>query len=517
MTWIVSPNGNDLLKIWLLLICLVGTRCSEILTAPDITFQTVTLVYPSTGTTLEKASVRFSWEAVSGAKSYQLQLRANPEDIHSELLLDTLLQTTSYRDTLSLSGLYRWQVRAENEGYATVYTQADFRLQLPGIENSTVHLLSPSQGAEIMTTDPIQFAWRRTAFANQYRFQLTAPDFETAPQLLKDSLLSNNNLLLQLVEGGDYQWRVFAMDATASSSPTVGRFTYTHPYQNHLLIRHFPTEKDTIQTTEVFFRWENHPAFENYRLQIARPGFDNLDEFVLDTLISEHQLQYSLLAYDQYQWRVRAEEGTFSTPFSMGNFSLVDPFVGVLPLLLSPKNGVTLEKTTVVLLWEPISGVDSYRVQLVTPHFRSPTVYLKDVLVTESSLEVVLDDFTSYEWRVKGVGSHSQTSYAMGSFRIQTEPDMASDAVTLFAPANNSQLAGGTLNFHWGAVAGATRYHIQIARPSFSNPLQLLMDQEVQGTQADASVTVTSTYEWRVKALNTHSSTDFTTFKFTIR
>ncbi|MDA9361438.1 hypothetical protein N9R08_02995, partial [Flavobacteriaceae bacterium] len=63
---------------------------------------------------------------------------------------------------------------------------------------------------------------------------------------------------------------------------------------------------------ETLFSWNSLPNAVNYRIQIGKPNFDELEELVLDSIITNSSLAYKFEDAGRYQWRVRGENQGFS-------------------------------------------------------------------------------------------------------------------------------------------------------------------------------------------------------------
>ena len=100
-------------------------------------------------------------------------------------------------------------------------------------------------------------------------------------------------------------------------------------------------------------------------------------------------------------------------------------------------------------------------------------------------------------------------------------PNISEESVELLAPSDSTIVLQSDVNFTWNEVFEATRYHIQVAAPSFENAAQIVVDTliVVDSTFVSPrfSKTLTdSAYEWRVKAQNSGFETGFTTNKFSV-
>lgn len=98
---------------------------------------------------------------------------------------------------------------------------------------------------------------------------------------------------------------------------------------------------------------------------------------------------------------------------------------------------------------------------------------------------------------------------------ILMEEDISEQVVALTAPVNNAQFFSTGITFSWEPVEAATGYRIQIARPNFETPLQILSDETVSATNFTTQLTP-GVYQWRVKAVNSSYTTAYTTRSFTV-
>lgn len=95
------------------------------------------------------------------------------------------------------------------------------------------------------------------------------------------------------------------------------------------------------------------------------------------------------------------------------------------------------------------------------------------------------------------------------------EEDISDKTVTLMAPFDTASFTSTGINFSWEAVEFADQYRIQIARPNFEFPLEIVVDQTIEETTLSQQLNV-GEYQWRVKALNSGYETVYSTRSFTI-
>jgi hypothetical protein len=92
--------------------------------------------------------------------------------------------------------------------------------------------------------------------------------------------------------------------------------------------------------------------------------------------------------------------------------------------------------------------------------------------------------------------------------KILIEKDISDRSVTLIAPKNEAQFFSTGVTFTWNEVEDATSYQIEIAKPNFQNPLQVIIDSSVTTTTFSQQLPIGS-YEWRVRAINNSYKTPY--------
>lgn len=102
-----------------------------------------------------------------------------------------------------------------------------------------------------------------------------------------------------------------------------------------------------------------------------------------------------------------------------------------------------------------------------------------------------------------------------GCEEILMEDDISGEHVKLVAPVDAAQFNSTGITFTWEEIEYGTQYRIQIARPNFEAPLQIVTDNVTDTTSFTTQLNVGS-YEWRVQGVNSGYATAFTTRSLTI-
>ena len=98
---------------------------------------------------------------------------------------------------------------------------------------------------------------------------------------------------------------------------------------------------------------------------------------------------------------------------------------------------------------------------------------------------------------------------------IVLEDDISDKEMTLVAPMNNAQFFSTGVSFTWGIIEGAEKYHLQIAKPNFDSPIQIVLDTIVSTNTFTSQLNI-GNYEWRVQAINGNYVTSYKSRFFTI-
>jgi hypothetical protein len=95
------------------------------------------------------------------------------------------------------------------------------------------------------------------------------------------------------------------------------------------------------------------------------------------------------------------------------------------------------------------------------------------------------------------------------------EEDLDNDYVTILAPQDNLVTTSSTISFYWEQIQGASKYRIQVVKPSFAAVSVFLVDTLVSGTFF-SHVFTPGVYQWRIRGENAGSQTPYVTRAFQV-
>lgn len=95
------------------------------------------------------------------------------------------------------------------------------------------------------------------------------------------------------------------------------------------------------------------------------------------------------------------------------------------------------------------------------------------------------------------------------------DEELEGKTVELVSPADNLETSSTSFTFWWNAVDGATKYNLQIVNPTFEQIERLVLDTNLTETQYEYQL-YPGNFQWRVKAMNGSSETDYTTYTLSV-
>lgn len=208
------------------LIALVVLSCDDIIDLVDITNDSVTILAPTDGATLDD-SATFSWDGVEGATDYRLQIATPDFENAISIALDSTITVTTFTQALD-SGNYQWRVRAQNANYQTAYATRSLTIVSSSpedISDEVITLLAPANNTTFNTTDTINFSWDIVADADNYVIQIATPSFANSTELIENETLTTTSFSISNLTAQDYEWRVKATNADFETDYTTQNFT----------------------------------------------------------------------------------------------------------------------------------------------------------------------------------------------------------------------------------------------------------------------------------------------------
>lgn len=264
----------------------------------------------------------------------------------------------------------------------------------------------------------------------------------------------------------------------------------------------------SLSSYNQLFWWEKLDGALNYQLQIAKPSFANVQELKLDTIVTSNKITYTL-ASGTYEWRVRALNGSYETPYNGSTFTITDADLNTQYVLLkTPATGTTVNTVSVSWYSIPVQGV-SYQLQASKSSTFSPAI--TDIKTPLTSYNLPITQETTYYWQVRAIKG-TDTSYWSNPSSFVYDIT-APGKPTLTEPANTTTTSVPTTgNMTWTGVETGAKYYVFVTYGT---------DEEQRFTVTTNSYAYTAdqneTVKWRVQAFdaagNVGVASDTWTFK----
>jgi hypothetical protein len=277
---------------------------------------TVNLLSPSNLTTNINQTANFSWETVTGASSYGLEI--SEQSTFQTLFLN---QTGITGNSTTIGNLvagktYFWRMYAVVNGQrgtnSQVWSFSTQNVQITPPGSTT--LVSPSNLATNIATQ-VTLSWAAVSNASSYRIQVSTQNTFTSVSTDQSGITGTTLTISGLSGSTTYFWRVFSTNEAGNSDPSVvWSFTTASLAQSTTpgpatLVS--PSNTSTNIANPVKFTWRKEPNATSYRIQIATS-----DNFGSTIVVSQGSIMdttvtiSSLKANTRYFWRIRTPDET---------------------------------------------------------------------------------------------------------------------------------------------------------------------------------------------------------------
>jgi hypothetical protein len=461
---------------------------------------TPTLSSPSNGATGVSITPTLSWNASTGATSYQLQVSISPS-FTTTIVNQSGITATSYAVSgLTNNTVYYWRVNATNASGTSSYS-APRSFTTVGVSSPPVPTLSsPSNGATGVSITPT-LSWNASTGATSYQLQVSTSSSFTTTAVNQSGLTATSYAVSGLTNGTFYYWRVNATNAGGTSAySTVWTFTTIVAAPSAPTLSS-PTNGATGVSITPTLSWNASMGAASYQLQVS------ISSSFTTTLVDQSGITATsyaasgLTAGIVYYWRVNATNAGGTSVYSTTwNFTTAGVASSpAAPMLVSPGNGATGISTSPTMLWNASSGAASYQLQ-VSSNSNFSTTEVNQAGITGTSYRVSgLVNNTTYYWRVNATNAGGTSLYSdVWSFTTTEIPQAPLTAPTLGSPADGSTGVSTNPTLTWNATAGALSYQLQVSTsPGFTS---LIVDKsEITSTSYTVSGLVSNaTYYWHV-------------------
>jgi uncharacterized protein YjdB len=464
------------------------------------------LLSPSNGAKDLGLSPSLQWNAVTGAKTYRVQV--SKEISFATILLDNASVNTN---TLQLNNLeegivYYWRVSASNEAGSSSFSSAwSFQTQIVIKSPVAPVLVSPSDNSTGLATS-LKLTWNPVPNANSYEIEVSKnPEFSSFV-INRSSLTSNEFTASGLQEDTPYYWRVRATNS-AGSSPysTVWSFRTIKPLVVPAIpVLLSPSNGAIDLDLSPSLQWNAVTGVKNYRVQVSKES--SFATILLDnSSVSTNTLQLTNLEEGiTYYWRVSSSNEAGSSSFStVWNFQTkVTVIAPVPPVLVSPTDNSTGLATSLKLTWNPVPNANSYGIEVSKNPDFSSLISKESSLTSNEFTPSGLEEGTQYYWRVNASNSAGSSGWsAVWSFSTKEKVNPPSPP-QLLGPLHESVGLSGKTTFTWTKSETALGYGLQVSKDQNFAVNQVDLSNISSESTEVISLEKGVTFYWRVYAFN---------------
>ncbi len=464
------------------------------------------LASPSNGTSGESTTLTLSWNASSGANSYDLQV-ATDNTFSGVAVSNTGIGGTS-QQVSGLSGgtTYYWRVQAVNSvGTSSWSSVWSFTTQSGAVPPSTPVLVSPSNGSTGEPTS-IVLGWNAASNATKYWLQVATDQAFSSIVYGDSTITSTSEQVNYLSASTNYYWRVMAMNqAGASGWSSIWSFTTASaqvvPPSTPTLVS--PANGASGQSTTLELSWDSVSNTGHYNIQVATDqSFSNIVFSNYTTVGTSVQVS-GLSLNTVYYWHVSASNtGGQSSWSGTWDFTTASTSLPPAPQLLSPANRADEQPDSTVFVWSSSPGASGYDLQVALSNTFS-SYLVDDSSLTDTSIYVTtLTPGNEYYWRVAARSSAGTGSWS-STWSLTTSSQIVAPYVPeLVSPPNGSASMPTTDTLTWTPSRGADNYRLQVSLSSAFAPF-VVNDSEVSGSSyVLTGLSMGATYYWRLEAVN---------------
>ena len=339
-----------------------------------------------------------------------------------------------------------------------------------------------------ITETSATFNWSPVSEAQSYSVQTRLPS-GTWSYVPGSPFMNTLVTVTGFSPGTTYEWRVRSNCDYGEHSYWTSPVTFTTYGSMSCETPDLLNTLNITQTTATL-DWSSVSGAVSYSVQWRYPGgsWHTLVKSWPNSWINIGGLQPGTM----YEWRVRSNcSYGYHSDWSDGeSFTTLGSSCHP-PTELYTTN---ISETSATLNWSPVSGAESYSVQIRLPY--GNWSYIPGSPFTNTSATVDnLDPGTTYEWRVRTNCGYGYKSYWSYPVSFTTDGSSSCEAPDLLNTLNITQT---TATLDWSSVSGAVSYSVQWRYPGgtwhtlvYSWPNSWL---NIGGLQPG------TTYEWRVRS-----------------
>jgi uncharacterized protein YegP (UPF0339 family) len=232
--------------------------------------------------------------------------------------------------------------------------------------------------------------------------------------------------------------------------------------ENRSVILVAPSEGAESNKYQVGFWWEPVQDALYYRVQVATPDFSSTVSLVQDTLIEGKNRFEMTLEPGNYQWRIRAENGSSSTKYVSAKFIIHESSLSDQKLrIVSPSANYLSSLPVVTIQWDKLFGATDYMLQIDTGNFEKEGALVYNQELSGNQVKFTFPKEGTYRWRVRAQNETGSSKWS--EIREMTFDKTPPGVTTPVSPAKGVEV-NAPVKISWTSVPAAKRYKLFLYR-----------------------------------------------------
>jgi len=230
----------------------------------------------------------------------------------------------------------------------------------PSLSKKQVQLEAPVTQYQ-SSSFTINFWWDEVEHALSYHLQVVSQTFASPGGLILDTVVAKTRFSFNF-DPGKYQWRVAAQNGSTSTDFSSARDfeVEASSIKQQTVQLSSPANSFTTNQSAQLFQWGSMFGATKYRFEIDTSNFVNESTVLSNQLVPGTQINYTFPKDQAYQWRVRAENDTAQSRWSVISSITFDHTPPGVPALSAPANGLTVT-LPVNLQWNTVKTAQRYK------------------------------------------------------------------------------------------------------------------------------------------------------------
>ncbi len=440
---------------------------------------------PSDGITTTDTTPALSWNAVSGAAGYEVQIAGSEAGLASAQAVEVSAASYTPSTALTNNQNHYWRVRAKDgDGQFGAWSA----INSLSVNWGTVGGLSPSDGVTTTDTTPA-LSWNAVSGAAGYEVQIAASEAGLASAQAVEVSGTSYTPSTALTNNQNHYWRVRAKDGDGQHGAwsAINSLSVNWGAVSGLS----PADGATTTDTTPALSWNAVEGAAGYEVQIADSEAGLASAQSVEVSAASYTPTTALTNNTTHHWRVRAVDGDGQ----YGTWSAIQRLAVNIGAVsgLSPSDGITTTDTTPALSWNAVPGAAGYEVQIADSEAGVANAQAVEAGGTSYTPTTALTNNTTHHWRVRAKDGDGQYGIwsAINSLSVNwgTVSGLSPSSTTDTTPA-----------LSWNAVPGAAGYEVQIAASEGGLANSVAIDVTEASYTPATALTNLQTHYWRVRA-----------------